>query len=85
MKAILTDAAAVANATSRAILLDPRTKVFPDRQWLTPFVSASYEFTDHGERTLDARTMFHYYATGVTPCDGRGQARKRLGLCHRRA
>jgi hypothetical protein len=70
MKAILTDAAAVANATSRATLFDPRdprTKVFPDRQWLTPFVTASHEFADGAERTLDARTMFHYYATGVTP------------------
>jgi hypothetical protein len=70
MKAILTDAAAVANAASRSILFnprDPRTKVFPDRQWLTPFVTASHEFADRGERTLDARTMFHYYATGVTP------------------
>lgn len=70
MKAILVDAAAVANATSRAILFDsrdPRTKVFSDRQWRTPFVTASHEFADAGERTLDARTMFHYYATGVTP------------------
>ena len=40
MKAILTDAAAVANATSRAIVFasrDPLTKYYPDRQWTTTF------------------------------------------------
>ena len=38
MKAILTDAVAVANATARSILFasrDERAKFYPDRQWLT--------------------------------------------------
>ena len=26
-----------------------------------------YEFLNNGERMLDARTLFHYYATGITP------------------
>jgi hypothetical protein len=70
MKGILTDAVAVGNATARAILFasrDERTKFYPDRQWSTPFIGGSYAFFDEGERMLDARTMFHYYATGITP------------------
>lgn len=70
MKAILTDAVAVGNAAARSILFasrDPRTKFYPDRQWFTGFVGGSYAFEDHGERMLDARTLFYYYATGVTP------------------
>jgi hypothetical protein len=70
MKAILTDAVAVANATARAIVFasrDERVKFYPDRQWSTTFVGGSYAFLDSGERLLDARTLFHYYATGITP------------------
>ena len=70
MKAILTDAVAVGNATARAILFaprDPRLKIFPDRQWFTTFIGGSYEFADGAARLLDTRAMFHYYATGVTP------------------
>jgi hypothetical protein len=70
MKGILTDAIAVANATARAILFAPRderVKFYPDRQWGTGFVGGSYEFLNNGERMLDARTLFHYYATGITP------------------
>jgi hypothetical protein len=69
MKAILTDAVAVGNATSRAIVFasrDPRQKFFADRQWLTGFLGG-YTFSDNGERMLDGRTLFHYYATGATP------------------
>jgi hypothetical protein len=70
LKGILTDAVAVANATARAILFAPRderVKFYPDRQWGTGFVGGSYEFLNNGERMLDARTLFHYYATGITP------------------
>jgi hypothetical protein len=70
MKAILTEAVAVGNASARAILFasrDERAKYYPDRQWFTGFVGGSYAFEDHGERMLDARVLFHYYATGITP------------------
>ncbi|WLB55877.1 DUF1254 domain-containing protein [Bradyrhizobium japonicum] len=70
MKAILTDAVAVGNATARAILFDsrdPRAKFYPDRQWYTGFIGGRYDFTENGERMLDARVLFHYYATGITP------------------
>jgi len=70
MKAILTDAVAVANGIARADLFssrDPQTKIYPDRQWLTPFVGGSYQFLSGAERLLDAEAMFFYYATGITP------------------
>ncbi len=70
MKKILEDAAAVANATARAILFRPRSKdvyFYPDRQWYSPFAGGSHEFMDNGELVLDDRIMFHYYATGITP------------------
>ena len=70
MKGILTDAVAVANGIARANLFAPRderTRIYPDRQWLTPFVGGSYLFLDGAERLLDARSMFFYYATGITP------------------
>jgi len=70
MKSILTDAVAVANGIARANLFasrDKRTQIYPDRHWLTPFVGGSYQFLDGAERLLDARAMFFYYATGITP------------------
>ncbi len=70
MTKILTDAVAIGNGTARALLWaprDPRTKFYSDRQWETPFVGNSYLFADGAERILDARAMFFYYATGITP------------------
>jgi hypothetical protein len=70
MKAILTDAIAVGNATARAIVFAPRderVKFYPDRQWGTAFIGGAYDFMNNGERMLDGRTLFHYYATGITP------------------
>jgi hypothetical protein len=71
MKKILTDAAAVGNATARAILFKSRMKeayFYPNSAWCTPFIGGSYEFLKQpGVRNLDARTFFFYYATGITP------------------
>ena len=70
MREILTDSVAVANAIARSNLFasrDPKTRIYSDRQWFTPFVGGSYLFLDGAERLLDARTMFFYYATGITP------------------
>jgi hypothetical protein len=70
MKGILTDAVAVANGFARANLFasrDKQTKFYSDRQWFTPFVGGSYQFLNGAERLLDARDMFFYYATGITP------------------
>ena len=70
MKKTLTEAVAVANAIGRVNLFamrDPRAYFYPDRKWLTAFVGGSYQFLDGAERLLDARAMFFYYATGITP------------------
>ncbi|SDO85075.1 Uncharacterized conserved protein [Phyllobacterium sp. YR620] len=70
MKAILTDAITVGNATARAMVFAPRderAKFYPDRQWNNGFIGNSYQFLNDGERMLDPRTMFHYMATGITP------------------
>jgi len=70
MKKTLTDAVALGNAYARANVWasrDPRTRIFKDRQWATPFVGGSYLFLSGAERLLDARAMFFYVATGITP------------------
>src|SRR5262245_24602756 len=70
MKGILTEAVAVGNAIGRADLFasrDPKTRFYPDRQWFTAFVGGSYQFLKGAERLLDARILFFYYATGITP------------------
>jgi hypothetical protein len=70
MKAILTEAAYVANATARAITYRTRMKeayFFPDSAWQTAFVGGNHEFLRNGARVLDARTLFHFYASGITP------------------
>jgi hypothetical protein len=70
MKRILTEAAAVGNATARAIAYRTRLKdasLYPDSAWCTPFVGGSSLFERDGVRLLDARTFFFFYATGITP------------------
>jgi hypothetical protein len=70
MKAILTDAAAVANATARSITFANRDKAFflyPNSHWEVGFLGGSHEFLRNGARYLDARTRMFYYATGITP------------------
>jgi len=74
MKKILVEAAAIGNATARSIMLKPRdSNVYfhPEkRQWFSPLAPLSggtYDFNNHGERKLDDRVGFYYYATGSTP------------------
>jgi len=70
MKAILTEAAAVGDATARTITYRNRIKeayFFPDSAWMTAFIGGSYKFEQNDARILDAYTMFFFYATGITP------------------
>ena len=70
MKKILTEAAAVGNATARAIAYRSRLTdsfFYPDSAWGTPFVGGSYLFERDGVRLLDARSYMFFYATGITP------------------
>ena len=69
MKKLLNDAAAIGNATARAISFRPRSRApyfYPDRQWYTSFMGG-HDFMDNGEMILDDRIQFHYGATGITP------------------
>lgn len=66
LKQTLTEAVAVGNAYARSNAFasrDPRTRIFKDRQWATPFVGGSYQFLSGAERLLDAKAMFFYLAT----------------------
>jgi hypothetical protein len=70
MKKILTDSASVGNATARAIVFstrDPESFLFEGSAWKTGFIGGSHEFARDGVRLLDARSLFFYYATGITP------------------
>ena len=70
MKKILAEAAAVGQATVRALAYRCRLKeafFYPDSAWNTPFVGGSSEFLHQGARLLDARSYFFFYATGITP------------------
>jgi hypothetical protein len=70
LKKILTDAAAVGDATARSITYRSRIKeafFYPNSAWVTPFIGGSYKFEENGAVDLDAKAMFFFYATGVTP------------------
>ena len=70
MTDLLTDAAAVGNATARAIVFrtrDPASYYFENSAWKTGFIGGSHEFEADGVRLLDGRSLFFYYATGITP------------------
>jgi hypothetical protein len=84
-KKILTEALALANATSRSLLMNPRDPeyyYYPDSAWWNSLFVSGYEFETPipavtpegvkpfpptGYRTLNARTLFFYGVTGITP------------------
>lgn len=81
MKRILTDAVAIGNATARSIVWYPRTsgsvdnmkgiEVFPgaNSAWIMAFLDKNVFFNGENGKTMnsDARVMFHYPYTAVTP------------------
>jgi hypothetical protein len=71
MKKILVEAAAVGAATVRTVAARPRDDLFyvypGESVWTTPFPGGSQEFIQDGARLLDARSMFHFLAAGLTP------------------
>ena len=71
MKKILEEAADAGAATVRTLAARPREDMFyfypGEGVWSTPFPGGSHEFLDNGARLLDARSYFHFYATGITP------------------
>ncbi|RPJ06932.1 MAG: DUF1254 domain-containing protein, partial [Deltaproteobacteria bacterium] len=70
MKKILTEAAAVGDATARAIAFNMRQKegyYYADSSWQLPFVGG-YQFqTQPDVLNLDAYIFYYFMATGVTP------------------
>ena len=70
-KKILTEGAAMGNASARAILFSPRNEnvfFYPGkRQWYSPLAGGSHEFMNNGELVQSDRSMMLYYATGITP------------------
>jgi hypothetical protein len=71
MKKILTEAAEVGDITARALAYKsriPDAYFYKNSAWNSPFIDGSYQFlSQKGVRNLDARTYFHFYATGITP------------------
>ncbi len=71
MRQILDEGATVGAAIARTITFAPRdeaTYIWPgDANWINPFTIGNHEFLTGGYRHLDARVMFHYAATGITP------------------
>lgn len=76
MTDILTDAVALGTAAARSLVFAPRDRApfyYDSGYWKTAFVGGSYDFLNDGVRLLDARTNFHYYATGITPAMVKGR------------
>ena len=70
MKKILTEAAAVGDATARAVAFKIRQKAdyyYADSAWRLPFLGG-YKFEDQpGVFNFDGYIMYYFLATGVTP------------------
>jgi hypothetical protein len=72
MKKLLAEAVAIGNATARAIIFQPREKdayIYPDSDsgWVMPYAGKDVFFEVDGARNLDARTMFYYAYTAISP------------------
>ena len=69
MKKILTEAAAVGDATARALTYRMRDKeayYYEGSAWRTAFLGG-YSFSRDGIKLLDSASQYYFYATGVTP------------------
>jgi hypothetical protein len=70
MKGILADAAAVGNATARAIAFstrDPEAYLYPGSRWKVLWIGNDTEFSPGGILNPDARTLFFYPVIGISP------------------
>lgn len=69
MKKILTEAAAVGDATARALtyrMRDNEAYYYEGSAWRTAFLGG-YSFERNGVKLLDSASQYYFYATGVTP------------------
>jgi hypothetical protein len=79
MKKTLTDAAAVGNATARALAFrnrDSDAYFYPNSAWQMGWIGNNYEFSPGGVLDPDARSYFFYVATGISPA----MAAKMVGI-----
>ena len=70
MKAIMDQAAKEGTAMSRVIAFecrDPQARVYPNRKWESPYVTSNSTFYQDDYINMDARTVFHFTADGITP------------------
>jgi hypothetical protein len=70
MQGILAEAAAVGNATARALVFRTRDRdayLYPNSAWKVLFIGNDYQFSPGGVLNLDARTLLFYLGEGVTP------------------
>ena len=70
MQQIFAKAAEAGVAMSRAIAFDSRdknAKVYPNRQWESPYITNNSTFYQNDYINLEARTTFHFTADGITP------------------
>ena len=70
MQQILVEAAAVGNATARALVFstrDPSAYVYPDSAWQMVWIGNDYQFSPGGVLNLDARALFFYMGVGISP------------------
>ena len=70
MHKIFAQAAAEGVAMSRVLAFDSRdenAKVYPDRQWESPYITNNSTFYQNDYINLGARTAFHFTADGITP------------------
>jgi len=70
MQKIFATAAEEGVAMSRAIAFDSRdekAKVYPNRQWESPYITNNSTFYQNDYINLGARTAFHFTADGITP------------------
>lgn len=72
MTKLLNEAAMIGNATARAITYQPRIDgvfIYPDTgsSWTMAYANKNTSFEEDGAMGLDARVLFYFNATGVTP------------------
>jgi len=70
MQKIFETAAAEGVAMSRVIAFDSRdenAKVYPGREWESPYITNNSTFYQNDYINLGARTAFHFTADGITP------------------
>ena len=70
MHRVLAEAAAVGNATARALLFSPRKRdlyYYPESAWMMPYYGNDAEFSPNGVLDLDARTYYFEVSDQISP------------------